>query len=156
GRVEADAGDAVQVGACGLQGRQGGGGGLVAQEAHDQAGGHAVPLLATAQRPPEPVDRRVHGDPARQVRLRVEEDLRVPHALRGGAGEVGVGEVLEVPLRAQHRHQLVVQVEEGLKVLEPVRVAQRLGAGEGQGEAVAGGEAEDQLGFERAFDVQVQ
>src|SRR5690606_15789479 len=48
------------------------------------------------------------------------------------------------------------QVEEGLKVLEPVRVAQRLGAGEGQGEAVAGGEAEDQLGFERAFDVQVQ
>ena len=56
------------------------------------------------------------GTPAAGVRLRVDEDLGVPDALRGGAREVGVSEVGEVLRPLQHGRQLVVQVEEGLQV----------------------------------------
>ena len=82
-------------------------------------------LLPSARRSPSttvPI-----ADAPGDVRLRVEEDLRVPHALRGGPGEIGVGEVLEVLLGAQDGHELVVQVQEGLEVLELVRLAQLVG-----------------------------
>ena len=59
-------------------------------------------------------------DTAVGVGLRVEEDLRVPDALGGGAGEVGVGQFGEVLLGAQDRHQGVVEVEEALQVVEEV------------------------------------
>ena len=90
------------------------------------------------------------------VRLRVEEDLRVPHALGGGAGEIGVGEVLEVLLGAQDGHELVVQVQEGLEVVEEVGGAQLFGVRVRQLDAVARGELEGQLGFEGSFDVEVE
>ena len=95
-------------------------------------------------------------DAAVGVGLRVEEDLRVPDALGGGAGEVGVGQFGEVLLGAQDRHQGVVEVEEALQVVEEVGVAQLFGVGVGQVHAVAGGEREGQLGFEGAFDVEVE
>lgn len=91
-----------------------------------------------------------------EVGLRVEEDLRVPHALPGGPGEVGIGEILEVPLGAEHRHQLVVEVQEGLEVRELVRLAELFGVGVRQGHLVAGGQLERQLRFQGAFDVQVK
>ncbi len=99
---------------------------------------------------------RAHLHAPGEVGLRVEEDLGVPHALRGGAGEVGVGEVLEVPLGAQDGHQLVVQVQEGLEVLEAVRLAQGVLVRVRERDTVAGGQREGQLGFEGAFDVEVQ
>ncbi len=156
GGVESDAGDAVQVGLGLVQGAQGRLGGLVAQEAEDQPGGDPVVPGAAAQRPPQPLDDRAHLHAARGVGLRVEEDLRVPHALGGGPGEVGVGEVGEVPLGPQNGHQLVVQVQKGLQVLEPVRLAEGVRVGVRQGHAVARGELEHELRFQGAFDMQVQ
>ncbi|CAM5677551.1 hypothetical protein SFUMM280S_08902 [Streptomyces fumanus] len=110
----------------------------------------------SAQRPPQPLDDRLHADAPGEVGLRVEEDLRVPHALRGGAGEVGVGEVLEVPFGAQNGRQRVVQVQEGLEVGEAVRLAQGVRVGVREGDTVAGGQLESQLRLQGAFDVQVQ
>ena len=94
--------------------------------------------------------------PARDVRLRIEEDLGVPHALRGGAREIRVGEVGEVLLRPQYGHELVVQVQERLEIVEEIRLAQLFGVRVRQRDAVARGELEGQLGFEGAFDVEVQ
>ncbi len=156
GGVQADAGDPVEVGLGQMQCLERRLGGLVAQEAHDQPGGDAVPFLAAAERPPQSLDHRVHADAPGQVGLRIEEDLGVPHALRGGAGQIGVGEVREVPLGAQDGHQLVVQVQEGLEVGEAVGLAQGAGVGVGQGDTVAVGQLEGQLRFQGAFDVQVQ
>lgn len=113
-------------------------------------------LLAAGQRAVQPLDDRPHADAPGDVGLRVEEDLRVPHTLRGGPCEVGVGEVGEVLLGPQDGHELVVQVQERLEVVEEIRLAQLLGVGVRERDAVARGELEGQLGFEGAFDVEVQ
>lgn len=156
GGVEPHTDDPVEIRLGGLEGLESGLRGLVPQEAHDQLRGDAVRVLAAGQRPPQPLDDRPHLHAPRDVRLRVEEDLRVPHPLRGGPGEIGVRQVLEVPLGAQDGHELVVQVQKGLEVLEPVRLAERVRVGVRQRDAVARGQLESQLRLQSAFDVQVQ
>jgi hypothetical protein len=90
------------------------------------------------------------------VGLRIEEHLGMPDALRGGPPEVGVGEVGEVLGPLEDGGQLVVQVEEGLQVLEVVGRAQVADGRVRQRHAVARGQFERQLRLEGAFDVQVQ
>ncbi len=157
GGVQADPGDPpAEPRPGGLEGLQRRLGRLVPQEAHDQPGADAVLPLGPVQRPPEPVHDDRQRDPARGVRLRVEEDLRVPHPLRRRPRQVRLGQLLEVLLGPQHRHQRVVQVEERLQVAERVRPPQLLGVRERQLHAVAPGERERQLGLQGAFDVQVE
>lgn len=156
GGVQADGGDPVEVGTGGLEGREGGLGALVAQEAHDQAGADAVGLRGAVQGARQAVDDGADRDAARGVRLRVEEDLGVPYALLLGAGEIGIGEVGEVVLGAQHGHQRVVEVQEGLEIGEGVGTAQFVLGGVRQLDAIALGEREGQLGFQSALDVQMQ
>ncbi len=156
GRVQADGGDPVEVGRAASKVVEGGLGALVTQEAHDQAGADAVGLLGAVQRAGQAVDDGADRDAARGVRLRVEEDLGVPYALLLGTGEVGVGEVGEVVLGAQHGHQRVVEVQEGLEIGEGVGAAQLVLGGVGQRDAVALGEREGQLGLQGALDVQMQ
>jgi len=79
------------------------------------------PLRTVGERRGEPAEHLLQPHAVGQVRLRVEEDLRPPHPGRGGAGEVGAGQVVEVRLDLQYPQVGVVQVEEGLKVTEVVR-----------------------------------
>ncbi|MNS31302.1 hypothetical protein D3C72_633540 [compost metagenome] len=88
--------------------------------------------------------------------LRVEERFGVDHVLRLAALQVGPGQVVEVLLGAQHVGALVIQVEELLQVVEGIGTAQGLHIGPGQGDLVALGQGEQQLGLQRAFQVQVQ
>ena len=90
------------------------------------------------------------------MRLRVEEQLGVHDLVGRGAPEVGHRHVEEVLFLQQHAGAGVVDVEEALQVGERVGRAQRLDARVGQRDAVALGQREDQLGLERAFDVDVQ
>ena len=97
GAVQPDADHQVAVGQQPRQQRLGLRRVAVAQEAGDQPGGDPVPLLRPpANASPRPSSTTSSGTPAGQVRLRVDEHLGVPHALRGGPGEVGLGEVGEV------------------------------------------------------------
>ncbi len=71
-------------------------------------------------------------------------------------GQVGPGHVREVLLRLQHGHVGVVQVQEGLQVRELVARAQLLQVRVGQFDPVAFRQREDQLRFQRSFNMQVQ
>ena len=90
-----------------------------------------------AQRAPQSVDHGLERDAAIEMRLRVEEDLRVANALRARALQVRGGEIVVVLRRPQHRHSLVVEPQERLEIRELIRVAQRLDVGICEGDAVA-------------------
>jgi hypothetical protein len=85
----------------------------VPQETGDDAGGEPVPLLRGRERLPESVQDHLERHAPARVGLRIDEDLRVPHALRGGARDVGARQVGEVLRRLQDGAHLVVHVEEG-------------------------------------------
>ena len=129
----------------------------MAQEAQDQRGAHAE--LASAHRTQarcRPSITVSHRHAARGVRLRVEEHLGVHHVVGRGAFEIGPGHVVEILLVQQHAGAGVVDVEEALQVGEGVGAAQLFHARVGNGDAVALRQREDQLGLERALDVDVQ
>ena len=112
--------------------------------------------LAALQARERPSITVANGTPRSRVRLRVEEDLRVPHVVGRCAREVGERHVLEVLLLDQHRGAGVIDVEEALQIGEGVGRAQCLDVRVGQRDVVALGQREDQLRFERAFDMNVQ
>ena len=88
--------------------------------------------------------------------LWVEEHLDVPHIVGARALQIGESQIVEILLRDQHGHALIIDVEKILQVAKPVGLAQRFNRGVGQADAVAAGEREHQLGFQAAFDVDMQ
>ena len=147
GRVQPDADELVTEPERFCEGVVGRIGAQVAQEAQDQVGGDAVLAGAVGQRGGEPAEDGLQRHPVAQVRLRVEEDLRPAHAGRRRPGQVGRREVVEVLVGPEHLQVRVVQVEEGLQVVELVAVAKLSGIRGRQGAAVAGREADEELGF---------
>ena len=93
---------------------------------------------------------------ARHVRLRVEEDLRVPDAVGRRPPQVGLGQVGEVLLGAEHARAGVVEVEERLEVGEVMGPSEGRHIRVRQPDPVALGQGEDQLRLQGALDVQVQ
>ncbi len=156
GGVQADADELLTEGQRRAQRIGGGFGPAVAQEAQDQGGGDPVGGLALGQRGGQPAEHLGQRHAVVEVRLRVEEDLGPAHARGRSPGQVGLGQIVEVLLVPQHRQIGEVQVEEGLQILEPVPGPQLGHVGGRQRDAIAGGQLDQQLGFERAFDVQVK
>ncbi len=128
----------------------------MAQEAEDQAAADAQLLAAILERLADAVEHHFESNVSVGVGLRVEEGFGVDHVLGLAALQVGPGQVVEVLLGAQHVGALVIQVEELLQVVEGIGTAQGLHIGPGQGDLVALGQGEQQLGLQRAFQVQVQ
>ena len=97
-----------------------------------------------------------NGDPARGVRLRIEEQLDVADALAVRPAEIAPRQFGEIVAGEQHGHGRVVEVEERLQVVEVV-LSRELGhAGVRQFDAVARGELERELGLQCALDVEVE
>ncbi|MNN37909.1 hypothetical protein D3C81_1518780 [compost metagenome] len=90
------------------------------------------------------------------MRLRVEEGFGVHHVLLAALQEIRPGQVVEVLFGAQDVGAHVVQVQEFLKIAVVVGAAQGIDVGPGQRHAVALRQPEQQLGFERALQVQMQ
>jgi hypothetical protein len=90
------------------------------------------------------------------VGLRVEEDLHVDDLVGGGALEVGQHQIVEVFPGAQHVGTGVIQVEKALQAVEGVGGAQGGLVGIRQGDAVAAGQGEGQVGLQGAFNMQVK
>ena len=88
--------------------------------------------------------------------LRIENDLRMHHVVGLSPLQIGPGHVVEVLLGQEHAGAGVVDVQKALQVSEGIGAAQVVHAGIGQREAIALRHLEDQLGLERAFDVDMQ
>ena len=118
--VEPDTDEPVPERQAGTEHRVGGVRAQVAQEAQNQVGGDPVIPGTVGQRRRQPAEHLLQRHAVGQVRLRVEEDLRPPDPGRGGPGEIGAGQVVEVRLDLQHPQVGVVQAEEGLQVTKVV------------------------------------
>src|ERR1700730_13279017 len=92
----------------------------MAQEAHDQACLYAELSPGIGNGAGEAFDHGRERDAAAGVDLRIEEHLDVADVFGVGAREIVPGEVVEILLRDQHRHALIVEVEEILQVAEPI------------------------------------
>src|SRR5690606_27132927 len=112
-------------------------GAQVAQEAEDEPRADAETPPALVERAAEAVDDRLERHAAAGVRLRVEEDLRVPNPLTGDAPEVRPREVVKILLPTQHPAPGIVDVEERLQVAEDIRPTDRLDRVERQLDIVA-------------------
>ncbi len=130
--------------------------GQVTQEAQDQAAVDAQLRLAVFQRTGNPGQYHFERDATVGVGLRIEERFGVDNVLCLAAQQVSPGQVVEVLLGAQYVCAPVIQVEEFLQVVEGIRLAQGFDVIPRQGNPVALGQGEQQLGFQRAFEVQVQ
>ena len=128
----------------------------MAQEREDQAARYAVLAFAVGEAVEDAADHVPDRDAAVGVRLRIEERLDVADAVRVGAREVRQGQVAEVLARDERGAGGVVDVEERLQIGEVVGGPHFVDRGEREGDAVAGGQPEGQLGFERALEVDVQ
>ena len=126
------------------------------QKTHDQARLHAELLAGIDNGAVKPIDHRRERDPAGGMPLRVEEHLDVPDIVGVCAFEIGPGQVIEILLRNEHGHGLIVDVEKVLQVAESVRLPQRLDRRIGQADAVAARQREHHFGLEASFDVNVQ
>ncbi len=128
----------------------------VAEEAQDQARRDSQLRRAVVEGAADPHATGLERDTTPGVRLRVEEDLGVTHALPGRPGEIGAREVVEVLLGPEHRAVGVVDVEERLEVLEAVGAAQCVHVGVRQVHLVACRHLEHQFGLERPLHVHVE
>ena len=128
----------------------------MAQETHDQAGADAERLFGIVDRAMQAVDHGGEGDAARGVALRIEEHFDMHEIVGARPLQIGPGQIVEILLRDQHRHALIIDVEEILQVRELIGPAQRLDRRIGQRNAVAARQREHQFRLEAALDVNVQ
>jgi len=97
--------------------------GQVAQNAHDQPRRNAVFRPGVFLRAHEAAKHGFESHAACGVRLRVEENLGVAQSLRRASLEIGQREIEEVALGPQHAHAPVIEIEEILKLGEPIGAA---------------------------------
>jgi len=128
----------------------------VAQKTHDQARLDAELSPAIGDGAAQAFDHGRERNSARGVALRVEEHLDVAHVVGMRALEIGPGEVVEILLRDQHRHALIIQIEKVLQVAETICLPHRFDRRVRQANAIAPRQREHQLRLEAAFHMDVQ
>lgn len=128
----------------------------VAYNAENQRGVDAICVAASRDAVLQTVKHKVVVESVVHMHLQIEEDLRAAHPVLVRVREVGEHQIGEVLAGAQHAHELVVQVEEGLQVGEIVAGAQIVKSVERQGDAVAFRHSQGEFRFQRAFDMQVK
>src|ERR1700737_1067377 len=98
----------------------------MAQKAHDQACLHTQLSPRITNRAMETFDHRREWDTTGCVSLRVEEHLDMADIISARSFEICPGEVVEILLRFQHGHALIVDVEKILQVPELIGLPQRI------------------------------
>src|SRR2546427_590418 len=155
-RVEANAQDPFAVLHGVGQGLHRGIGAEVAEKAQDQPATDVEPATSILERPVDASDHGFEWHATVRMRLRIEEDLGMAHALAGGPGQVGPCEVVEVLFLEQHAAARVIDVEEGLQIAENISMADVLDRGIRQGNGVSARQLEHQLRLECPLDVKME
>jgi hypothetical protein len=128
----------------------------MAQEREDQAARDAELALAVGQTVQDSADHVPNRNAAIRVRLGIEERLDVADTVRVGAREVRQRQLAEVLAGNEHGAGGVVDVEERLQVGKVVGGPHLLDRADRERDAVAGGQPDGQLRFERPLQVDVQ
>ena len=128
----------------------------VPQEAQDQPRGDPETPSPFFERPVDARDDGLERDPPVRVGLGIEEHLRVPDAVGGRARQIRRRQLEEVPFRAENAGSLVIDVEKGLQVAEPIRLPDFLDRGVAQNRPVSPRQREHHLRLERPLDVEMQ
>lgn len=157
-RVEAHADECIFVGQGFHQSRHGVFGGLVAEEAKDQASRYPQCTLRHQQAqtvaPDDGRERHTSG----RVRLGVEEEFDVLDVLRVGTRQVVHGQVAEIMLGLEDAEVRVVDGQERRQVVKGVSRLRWVEGRQGwwEGEVVPLGELAGQAWCEAAFQVDVE
>ena len=154
--IEAHAHDLVEQGLRLLQRFKGRGLAEVAQEAQDQCGTDAQLGARVLTGAVQAVDHRLDRHAACGVGLRVKENLCMRYVIHSSSRKVGAGHIVKILLMQQNAGPGVVDVQKALQVGKGIGLPQGLYAGIGQRNIVALRQGKDQLGFERAFNVDMQ
>jgi len=128
----------------------------VAQKTHDEMGRDPMGRLGFVNGTLDAVDHRGEGYAAGEMALGIEKDLGMAQTLGLDLVEIGCRQIVEILLRQQHRHALVVEIEEVLQPGESIGSAQRGDIGIGQGDVVAPGQREHHLRLQCSFDMDME
>ena len=127
----------------------------VAQKTQDQARSDSEPGPGLVETAADAVEDSFKRNAALGVCLRIEENLDMNHALRVHFFQIGQRHRAKIVFVAQHIGAFVVDIEEGLQVVEVVRLTQSFDGRIFQLHAVLAREREHHLRLQRAFDVKV-
>ena len=128
----------------------------MAQEAHDDMRRDAQLCLAIFQGLKNAVGDRCERDATLGMGLGIEEDFDMANIVSGGPLQVGPCQVVKVLLVQQHRHALIIDVQEFLQVREGICCLGVIERFEGRLYSVALSNLHHQFRLEAALDVQVQ
>ena len=81
---------------------------VITEDAQDQLAADAEKPTGIEESSTQSADHRVERDAPRGVRLRVEEDLRIPDVCGGCLLQIGPGEIVKVPRGLEYRHGIVI------------------------------------------------
>src|SRR6266487_746998 len=104
----------------------------MAQEAEDQPGRNTQLGGGVLHGTVEAHDDGFKADTALRVRLGIKENLGMPNILSGGPLKIGPGKIVKVLLLNEHPRAFVVDVQEGLEIVELIGAPQLLDALESQ------------------------
>src|SRR4029077_7374581 len=90
------------------------------QETQDESARDGESSATVLQGPMNPRHNGFKGDASIGMRLRIEEDLGVAHALAGGPGQVSPGQIVEILLLQERAAARVIDVEERWQIAEDV------------------------------------
>ena len=124
GGIQPDAGNQVTVGQGLIQGALGILLAQMTQKTQDQPVREPPGALGVCQRA---VDAREHvgkGDAARGMGLRIEEDLRMDHAIDPCALQISPRHRVEVGFLAQHVGAGIIKVEKRLQIVKVIGLAE--------------------------------
>ena len=130
--------------------------GGIAVDAQDEIARNAPVALRLLNRRQDAAHEGFGGHAAGEMGLGIEGEFGIDDPLVPAAPQVGRREVVEIPLRAQHVHPLVVDGEEFLEAGVIVALGLGLRIDVRHRQAVAPGQGDAQGGPQRSLDMQVQ
>lgn len=90
------------------------------------------------------------------MRLRADKNFRMTDILTRRSRQISLGHLVEIVAGLQHREAEIIEIEEGLQIVELISAAYRCGICIRQPQAIALRQREQRVWFKRAFEMHMQ